>query len=228
MDPIIRLTFFNESAGTQLIGANAGDRFGSAVAGAGDVNGDGVDDIIVGASADSGGGSGAAFVFFGAQDGLDGTFLASSLNGSNGFAIDDSASSVSGLSVAGAGDVNGDGLADLLVGTGGATSEQYVVFGSSSGFPSTVNVDSLDGSNGFRIGGIDPSDRPGFSVGAAGDINGDGLDDILVGAPDSEANGFERAGAAYVIFGSTLAIDSKSVCSVEGGDIDALPHWPRR
>ncbi len=79
----------------------------------------------------------------------------SDLNGSNGFVINGiDAGDYSGFSVSSAGDINGDGFDDLIIGTPGA-GESYVVFGSSSGFESALNLSSLDGSNGFVINGID-------------------------------------------------------------------------
>ena len=58
-----------------------------------------------------------------------------------------------------------------------------MVFGSLSGFDSSLDLSSLDGTNGFVINGIDDNDRFGRSVSSAGDINGDGLDDLIIGAP---------------------------------------------
>jgi hypothetical protein len=90
--------------------------------------------------------------------------------------------------VSSAGDVNGDGFDDLIVGAYGAdpngsnSGSSYVVFGKSGGFAATINLSTLDGTNGFRLDGVAADDRSGFSVSSAGDVNGDGFDDLIVGA----------------------------------------------
>ncbi len=81
-----------------------------------------------------------------------------------------------------------------------------MVFGSSSGFDSSFNLSSLDGSNGFILNGIDTLDESGFSVSSAGDINNDGVDDLIIGAFESDPNGNSRAGESYVVFGNTIPI----------------------
>ena len=94
----------------------------------------------------------------------------------------------SGISVSSAGDVNGDGYDDLIIGANGAdingssSGSSYVVFGSGNAFAATVNLSTLDGTNGFRLDGEAASDYSGCSVSSAGDINGDGYDDLIIGA----------------------------------------------
>ncbi|WP_036532915.1 integrin alpha, partial [Neosynechococcus sphagnicola] len=94
----------------------------------------------------------------------------------------------SGHSVSSAGDINGDGIDDLIIGAvradpNGKTNagQSYVVFGTTSGFSSTLNLSTLNGSNGFVINGINASDFSGQSVSGAGDVNGDGIDDLIIG-----------------------------------------------
>jgi hypothetical protein len=124
----------------------------------------------------------------------------------------------SGGSVSAAGDVNGDGVDDLIVGALGAApggdfyaGESYVVFGSSAGFPAVVPLASLfpagggDGTRGFVLTGIDALDRSGSSVSAAGDVNGDGVDDLIVGASGAAPGGDSYAGESYVVFGRSSA-----------------------
>jgi hypothetical protein len=116
----------------------------------------------------------------------------------------------SGFSVSGAGDVNNDGFADILIGAyyadpNGASSagETYVVYGSAN-LPAVLNLSALDGNNGIRINGIDTFDYSGFSVSGAGDVNNDGFADILIGAYGAGPNGADYAGETYVVYGSKV------------------------
>ena len=104
--------------------------------------------------------------------------------------------------------MNGDGLDDLIVGAFAASlngktniGKSYVVFGKANG--TTVELsDVTSGTGGFVINGIDPGDQSGRSVSSAGDVNGDGLDDLIVGASIADPNG-DNAGESYVVFGKT-------------------------
>jgi hypothetical protein len=94
-----------------------------------------------------------------------------------------------GFAVSAAGDINDDGIDDLLIGAWGADSNgansgsSYIVFGSSGGFLPIMELSSLNGSTGFRLDGEAVGDQSGFSVSAAGDISGDGIDDLLIVLP---------------------------------------------
>ncbi|MCB9754064.1 MAG: FG-GAP repeat protein [Myxococcales bacterium] len=181
---------------------------GYAASGAGDVNGDGLEDIVVGAFGfDVGDESfaGRAYVIFGKQN-TDPLSLSHIAAGLGGFAISGvSSGDFTGSAVRGAGDVNGDGFADLVVGAHGSstsgtlTGRAYVVFGK----PDNVNVDLNDvvaGVGGFMLEGEFEGDRAAFSVSGAGDVNGDGLDDVLIGAPRADPAG-DASGRTYLIFG---------------------------
>jgi FG-GAP repeat/RTX calcium-binding nonapeptide repeat (4 copies) len=208
----------NGSNGFVLNGIDASDYSGRTVSSAGDVNGDGFDDLIIGASgADPNGNSraGESYVVFGKSEGFGTGLNLSSLNGSNGFVLNGiNTDDYSGFSVSGAGDVNGDGFDDLIIGANRAdpngindAGESYVVFGKSGGFDPSVNLLTLDGSNGFAISGIDASDLLGDSVSNAGDVNGDGFDDIIIGARYASPNGNSSAGESYVVFGKNGGFD---------------------
>src|SRR5262249_47926244 len=146
-------------------------------------------------------------VVFGEAAGIGDNIDLSSLDGSNGFRISGAAAGDrSGFSVASAGDVNGDGFADLIVGAYGAdpngaySGASYVVLGKASGFSADIDLSSLDGSNGFRLSGGAAGDFSGWSVASAGDVNGDGFADLVVGASGADPNG-SNSGASYVVFG---------------------------
>jgi len=205
----INLSNLNGNDGIRLLGAADGDQTGAVVASAGDVNGDGYDDVIVGArkSGPNGEWSGMSYVVFGGASGVVSNLDLSTLNGSNGFKLSGvSALSQSGFSVASAGDVNGDGFADLVIGApyanphGAKSGESYVVFGKASGFAADIDLSTLNGSNGFKLQGSVQQDFSGFSVASAGDFNGDGFADIVIGAPGSDLNG-AQTGTTYVMFG---------------------------
>jgi len=190
------------------------DNFGQSVAGAGDVNSDGYDDIIVGApGADTNGlGSGMARVF----SGFDGSILLNILGGSpnDGF----------GWSVDGAGDVNNDGYDDLIIGT---PLTNY--FFAQSG--SAVVVSGHTGEQLYYYNGDHFGDQFGNSVSGAGDINDDGFDDFIIGAPTySLVESDIFPGAAFVYSGFNGALmrfyvgpsdDSYFGFSVDGaGDVN--------
>lgn len=213
----IELSSLDGSNGFILNGVNTSDLSGSSVSAGGDINGDGVDDLIIGAPfADPNGQSGAGesyVVFGGSGVGGSGVVELSSLNGSNGFLINGvDSNDNSGLTLSSAGDVNDDGADDLIISALSAdpsgnvdAGESYVVFGGSQvGVGGGIQLSDLDGSNGFVINGLDAGDRLGVSVSLAGDINGDNVDDLIIGASRNDANNIVDAGASYVLFGGAI------------------------
>jgi hypothetical protein len=210
--PNIDLADLASSEGFVVRGRAAEDFAGASVSSAGDVNGDGYDDLLVGAWG-RGYFDGEAYVIFGRAGGLSDVDL-SLLTPDLGFAIRGGGTADEvGASVSCAGDINGDGYDDLIVGAprgneGGAASGQaYVVFGRASGFGTTtanravIDLLTLSPDQGFLLWGPDDSGEMGRSVSDAGDVNGDGFDDLLVGAPWVAINGQNQLGEAYVIFG---------------------------
>jgi len=205
----VNVANLNGRNGFALTVNDAFNFFGSSVSGAGDINGDGFADLIVGSPFAGQNQTGESYVVFGKASGWNANVNVANLNGRNGFILKGIANSRFGISVSNAGDVNGDGFTDLIVGASFASpngkteaGESYVVFGKAGGFAAQIDVANLNGRNGFAIAGINPGDLAGVSVGGAGDINGDGFDDLLVRASHIYAYSPDAIDDTYVIFGT--------------------------
>ncbi len=168
-------------------GTDSGSYLGDSVSGAGDMNGDGFDDVIVGVPyADPGGTTNGGSVYV--LSGADGSPL-HQFHGTGDY-------DRLGISVSDAGDVNGDGTVDLIAGAPYANPN--IVYDSGSAFV----YSGADGSLLWQFNGTDVEDYLGYSVSGAGDVNGDGLDDIIIGAPWADPGGNNYAGSAFVHSGA--------------------------
>ena len=214
-DTILEVSELNGSNGFALIGESAGDDSGAAVSGIGDINDDGIADLIVGAPfADTAQqDAGISYVMFGGPD-LNGPFsdvFLSGLNGTNGFALlGASAEDNSGAAVGFAGDVNADGSADLVIGApsadpnGASSGTSYVLYGGPDLNPNQFSglfLSAIDNTTGLVLLGGSEGDISGASVAAAGDVNADGHDDLMIGAPGASPGNRAGAGNTYVVFG---------------------------
>jgi hypothetical protein len=174
---------------TVVSGSNQGECLGYSVASAGDVNGDGYADVIVGAPFYHNGQNeeGIAHVYYGSSTGLIVDTPAWSRESNREWAD-------FGYSVGSAGDVNGDGYADVIIGATGYDVEgsAWVYLGSSNGLPSTSD---------WHVSGGQDSSHFGASVGTAGDVNGDGYADVIVGAPHYN-NPTSSEGMAFLYYGN--------------------------
>jgi hypothetical protein len=176
-----------------LTDPNGASNFGSSVASAGDVNGDGYSDVIISASSISNN-AGRAYVFLGSSNGLPPTPTSTIL-------APDGQGGLFGSSVASAGDVNGDGYADVIVGAQSANSgigTAHLFLGAATGISTTPAVSLTT-----TLVGTDTSGYFGHSVAGAGDVNGDGFGDVVVGAYRVGGNG-----RAYVYLGSPSGIEA--------------------
>jgi len=207
---LIDLAALDASAGFKIIGNPVSDRFADTVSAAGDLNNDGMSDVAItvpfagtSLTPDDAVSTGpAVYVVFGASDvGGDGDLEISELDGYNGFVIN----GLEGIldEVSEAGDVNGDGVSDLIFGMGIAdpngieyAGKSYVVYGADDlGESGAVDVATLNGENGFMINGFEEDGLSGRAVSEAGDVNGDGVSDVIIS--------IGRTQRSAVVFGST-------------------------
>jgi hypothetical protein len=202
--------------GVKISGNTFSEHFGAAVSSAGDFNGDGFDDLLIASSprfptvAEK-----SCYVIFGSAENTAIPGESTALNGRNGFQITSAEFGYFGHSVESAGDVNGDGLDDIIIGAYRApgtlaqsSGVTYVVFGQAGGFPAALAVEALDGRNGFALLGGAARHYSAASVSSAGDVNGDGFDDVIIGAPGQSFPG-GVPGAAYIVFGKADGFVSK-------------------
>ena len=191
-----------ESGAITFSGSSSGDRVGYSVSGAGDFNGDGLDDLVIGSLPS--GTTGFAYLVLGT-----GSPMAIALPGSPAVAFSGQKSGVeAGYSVAGVGDVDGDGFDDLLV---GAPKEDAAVSNEGAAFlvlGSASPIDmALSSTTAAQFTGEAKDDNAGRSVAAAGDVNADGFADFLVGSWYND-NGGQEAGAAYLVLGTSTPGDA--------------------
>ncbi|HEU5073909.1 MAG TPA: integrin alpha, partial [Polyangiaceae bacterium] len=212
--------------GFSITGEGTWDATGRYLANAGDVNGDGLDDVLLASPYATGDTpySCRSYVVFGKKTTAS-VDLIEVAAGLGGYTIDcddadTGALSASILDASGAGDVNGDGLDDVIVATASGTfGRSYVVFGKAG--TASVSLSSVRaGSGGIAILGEAAGDYAGFSVGGGGDVNADGLSDIVIGAPGKSTTA-TFSGRAYVVFGtsSTANISLSDVAVGSGGFI---------
>jgi hypothetical protein len=202
-----------------ILGSQTGDRTGAGLAAAGDVNGDGIGDFLVGApyfDGAAGTDSGIVYLIYGTEDWAETLDLADLATGQATIFEGPNGDDRLGNSVTGVSDMNGDGTPDIALGayyaspfSGGGginptithAGQVFVVFGSNA-LGESFSLTGM-GSAGFPIYGDGFGDQAGHSIASAGDMNGDGLGDLIIGAPFHAAAGHDQAGAAYVVLGNT-------------------------
>ena len=192
----------------KFVGENADDAAGTQVAGGGDIDGDGLDDLVFSAPGEDTGASNAGAVYvvlakdLGTETTLDLRYVSRKIIGEH-------TNHYIGFSLAMAGDVDGDGLDDVLIGSpynvdgGISAGAAYIVTGRSLAEDAEFRLEDAD----YRFIGERVGDFAGYSVDTLGDVDGDGLDDFIIGAPYEDEQGNE-AGSSYVVLGRSLGSDA--------------------
>lgn len=224
-------TGLEENFSLQLESDSEGAQFGNSLAAAGDINGDGYDDIVIGAWRwdDTLFDQGAVYVYHGSADGL-ATSPDWQVAGTNSHDI-------MGKAVAGAGDLNGDGFADIVIGVPGADVEKrieietpefgirivietlqnggqvQVFYGTADGLPSTPS---------WSVLGNTAYDQLGWIVGGAGDVNGDGYDELLLSTPYYDFDDEVDTGRTVLYHGSELGLGDRFEWEITGDEDDRL------
>ena len=208
------LSTLDGSNGFVLQGAPTIDHqgsFGTEHSSIGDFNQDGMDDVIIGSYRQ--GENGQAYVLFGSDSAWPVSLSVSELNGSNGFVIEgdgevEGPTDFFGLFVSGIDDINGDQVPDIIIGAPYATvngqtkaGKAHVIYGEDKTWPAQVFAADINGENGFTVSGKSLGDLSGKNVCSAGDVNGDGISDLLIGVPSSAPNDIAFAGSVYLIYG---------------------------
>jgi VCBS repeat-containing protein len=192
----------NGTNGFRVGGAAAGDKLGTAVA-AGDLNGDGIGDLVIGASG-ANAGAGAVYIVYGQTAAIanSGTIDLSTLTGNTGTISGATVAKINGLAGSQFGsaltvaDFNGDGRADIAVGADG-TGDAYIIYGRGATNMALVNIATPAAGNVVLVDGPAPSGTAYHLSLASGIVNSDGLADLVIGATAQGADG-----AVYVVYGA--------------------------
>ena len=220
--------------GIRITDLQDGNQQGHSISNIGDINNDGYDDVLIGRSISET--TNESYVVFGSND-APLNLSVDDLDGSNGFELtfSNTASGANhhfGYAVSDAGDINNDGIADFMVSShyadqnSNASGAVYVVFGGNDDFGTgEFDLSSLNGSNGFVVEGSTNVEYGHFgaSLASVEDYNGDGINDIVIGAYGHSVG--TTLGASYVVFGKdtgfSAVIDVSSLDDNDSDDVTA-------
>lgn len=227
--PTISLGNMGGVDGFEIHGERSGDESGKSITDLGDVNGDFIPDMLIGAwAADKNGSrSGSSYLIFGKNTDFNDTLDLDTLGKSTGIEfIGGAPREASGWAVSEAGDFNRDGHNDFLIGAPDPTFDPldqagkvYLIYGPVNQMTNPTRLDTMSKSIVQVFLGIEDDDETGYSVSDAGDVNHDGYPDILIGAPNADPNGLENAGRVYLVFGSPYPLPNPlDLSTLDGGD----------
>jgi hypothetical protein len=185
---------------------------GASLTNAGDLNGDGIDDLVIPATGHHGVGpnSGKVYILFGSYNGWSGAVNLSTADASY---LGEDEYDAAGSTLAGLGDINGDGFDDLAIGSTGnddggvSAGKVYIIFGKASGWETDVSLSDIDST----IIGTEATFYFSTTMSTAGDVNGDALNDLIVGSYKSKA---------FLFLGN--ATMSRWTSGLEAGDADTI------
>jgi len=193
----------------------------------GDINGDGIDDLLIGASEDNTVAvkAGRAYVIFGRNSASvwDPEFDLNTFDGTNGFVINGIPISNAhmALTSVSAGDINGDGIGDFFLSTD--INIGFVIFGHNGTWATPFDITTIDGTNGFVLSGDSTTYAFGMSGGSVGDMNGDGIDDLVFGDSSAMISTGLYSGAAWVLYGHrgtwSVTVTRSSISGTTGFEI---------
>jgi len=206
-----------------FVGAKSSDEAGMKVAGIGDVNGDGFSDFFISAPMENNG-TGKVYLIFGKSSGWSAEVR---LSDADVIFAGEKWNDKAGLAIASAGDINRDGLPDILIGAphhdngSNDVGKVYLIFGKSTGWMKNTNLAHAD----VSFQGEAALDRLGFAVAGVGDINNDGIDDIAIGAPNFDYDRKNNVGKVYLFFGKNGVWNSNiNVSNADASFIGAKPY----
>jgi hypothetical protein len=210
-------------AGVEIGGAAVGDKIGTSISGAGDVNGDGVKDLLIGCpgcNPEDREGAGATYLIYCTEDMAD-MDLAEFASGQDGMKVIGAATAhMLGATISNAADLNGDGLADLVLGAPGAHTELghdvgcvHVIYGTDAGQTEDIDLADFEAGpeTGYTVCGEAVGAKLGSAVAHAGDVNQDGIDDMLLSTADHD-------GSVYVLYGDDSGAGPTDIDLTEEGD----------